>query len=76
MCFAENLTQWNESCNYNQTIPNNMRIDSDNSTFAKWIILNPFEGKQSNIIIDYIKNNETTNVTGMIFETNQIISTN
>lgn len=67
MCFAMNITQFNSSCN-NDT----MRDAGYNS----WIILNPFDKTDSSEIIDEIRNNPDKNVTGLIFETNQIISTN
>lgn len=42
----------------------------------KWIIINPFDSTYSNQIIEEVKNKNDSNVTGLIFETNQIISTN
>ena len=68
MCFAPTLAEFHAECN-NKTIEEELNI-------SKWIILNPFEQDYSNEIIDDIKNNATKNVTGLIFETNQIISTN
>jgi hypothetical protein len=44
--------------------------------FNSWIILNPFDKTDSSAIIDEVRNNPDKNVTGLIFETNQIISTN
>lgn len=67
MCFATNISQFNSSCN-NETMKA--------LGYEKWIILNPFEKTYSNEIIEEIKNNPDKNVTGLIFETNQIISTN
>lgn len=63
MCLSPNITYFNDTCN--QTLPG-----------QKWILLNPFDQSHSNEIIDTIKNNPDMNVTGLIFETNQIISTN
>lgn len=67
MCYARNITYFNQTCN-NETLKA--------QGITKWIILNPFEKNASNEIIDQIKNNPDQNVTGLIFETNQIISTN
>ena len=68
LCWAKNLTIFHEQCN-NVTVEVPLNI-------SKWIILNPFDSKDSNEIIDDVKNNATKNVTGLIFETNQIITTN
>lgn len=67
MCFSPNITYFNTTCN-NETMKA--------AGYDKWIILNPFDSTYSNEIIDEVKNNPDRNVTGLIFETNQIISTN
>ena len=84
MCFAETIEQFNTSCNDNITIPGNNHNRTANASegtvdmgeYVKWIILNPFQTANSNDIIDEIKDKPDKNVTGLIFETNQIISTN
>lgn len=67
MCYATTLENFHNNCQ-NQTA-------ADQGLF-NWIIMNPFKSESSNEIIDDIKNDRDKNVTGLIFETNQIITTN
>ena len=67
MCYAPTLQKFKDECN-NETLKA--------EGYEKWIILNPFDSDNSNEIIDDVKNDPDKNVTGLIFETNQIISTN
>jgi len=67
MCFAQTLEIFHNECQ-NQT--------AADQGFFNWFIMNPFKSESSNEIIDDIKNDRDKNVTGLIFETNQIITTN
>lgn len=67
MCYATTLDNFHNNCQ-NET--------AAEAGIFNWIIMNPFKSEDSNEIIDDIKNDRDKNVTGLIFETNQIITTN
>ena len=61
MCYAKNMTLFNQTCN---------NENSKAEGYDQWIIINPFDSTYSNQIIEEVKNNNDSDVTGLIFETN------